>query len=228
MPEMTQNWISLREKIAAVYDDTTQRWLDKQPPVSAEMLASIKSGELTMEDARGKWRAVTKLASFQAGERHLDVGCGAALLALPQLHTAQTRYHGLDLSHRTLAVTAQRSQTPFASLGQGDALRLPYPSRYFSLITAIGFSEYLPPHALTDFFKETNRVLAISGRLVMDFLDTATQGVAHARIFEAERGLKIFTPSYADIDRALAQTGLQATRSLSFERRILHRIQRGF
>lgn len=225
---MTQNWLSLREKITTVYDDATQRWLNKQPPVSTDMLARIKSGALTMEDARGKWRAVAKLASFQAGERHLDVGCGAALLALSQLRAAQTQYHGLDLSHRTLTVTAQRAQTPFASLTQGDALRLPYPSRYFSLITAIGFSEYLPPHALIAFFKEANRVLAISGRLVMDFLDIATQGAEHAHIFETARGLRIFPLGYADIDRALMQSDLQATRSLSFERRVVHRIQRGF
>ena len=225
---MTQDWFLLREKITAVYNDSTERWLNRQAPVSHEMLARIRAGELTMEDARGKWRAVAKLADFQAGERHLDAGCGAALLALPQLRSAQTQYHGLDLSRRTLAVTAQRSQTPFASLAQGDALRLPYPSRYFSLITAIGFSEYLPPTALIAFFKEANRVLALSGRLVMDFLDVATTGTAHTRIFEAERGLTIFTPSYADIDHTLVQAGLQATRSLSFERRVVHRIQRGF
>ena len=225
---MAQNWATLRAKITAVYDDTTQRWLDKQLPVSTEMMAQIKSGELTMEDARSKWNAVAKLASFQVGERHLDVGCGAALLALPQLRKAQTQYHGLDLSHLTLTVTAQRAQVPFVLLGQGDALRLPYPDQYFSVITAIGFSEYLPPSTLVTFFKEINRVLAISGRLVMDFLDAATHGADHTRIFEAGRGLTVFTPSYADVDNFLAKTGLQITRSLSFERRVVHRIQRGF
>lgn len=217
-----------RNKIAAAFDTATERWLNRQPPADAETMARIRAGELRPENPRATWAAVAKLAAFQPDERHLDIGCGAALLTIPQLRAAQTAYFGLDVSTRTLAVAAERGAGLFRGLCAADGARIPFADGTFSLVTAVGVSEFLPTEYLLSVLKETKRILAFGGRLVIDFLDGTTSGAEHSRQLEAARGLEILTHSYADVDALAAASGLVVTRSVTIERRVVHRLMRGF
>ncbi len=217
-----------RNRIAAAFDTATERWLKHQPPADAETMARIRAGELRPENPRATWAAVAKLAAFQPDERHLDIGCGAALLTIPQLRAAQTAYFGLDVSKRTLAVVDERGAGLFRGLCAADGANIPFADGTFSLVTAVGVSEFLPPPYLFSVLKEVKRVLAPGGRLVMDFLDGTTSGAEHSRQLEAARGLNVFIPTYAEIDRLIADAGLILSRSVTVERRLVQRIARGF
>ena len=216
-----------RNQIAAAFDTATKRWLNRQPPADPDTIARIRAGELRPENPRATWAAVAKLAAFQPGEHHLDIGCGAALLTIPQLRAARTAYFGLDVSARTLAVVAERGAGLFRGLCAADGANIPFADSTFSLVTAIGVSEFLPPPYLLSVLKAAKRVLAPGGRLVIDFLDGTTVGAEHSRQLEAARGLTVFVPSYADIDRMVAAVGLILTRSVTVERRVVHRLAWG-
>ena len=221
------DFIARRNRIAAAFDAVTERWLNRQPPADAETMARIRAGELHPENPRATWAAVAKLAAFQPGERHLDVGCGAALLTIPQLRAARTAYFGVDVSTRTLAVTARRADGLFRGLCAADGANIPFADGTFALVTAVGVSEFLPAEYLLSVLKAVKRVLAPGGRLVMDFLDGATTGAEHSRQLEAARGLEIFIHSYADVDALAAVAGLMVARSVTSERRTVHRMVRG-
>ncbi len=217
-----------RNQIAAAFDAATDRWLNRQPPADSETMARIRAGKLRPENPRTTWAAVAKLAAFQPDERHLDIGCGAALLTIPQLRAARTEYFGLDVSARTLAVVAQRAGGLFGGLCAADGANIPFADGTFSLVTAIGVSEFLPLPYLLSVLKEVKRVLSPGGRLVMDFLDGTTDGAEHSRQLESARGLTVFIPTYADIDRLIADAGMILSRSITVERRMVQRIARGF
>lgn len=221
------NFTAHRNKIAAAFDTATERWQNRQPPANAATMARIRAGELRPEDPRRTWAAVAKLAAFQPDEPHLDIGCGAALLTIPQLRAARTAYFGVDVSARTLAVTAQRGAGLFRGLCAADGARNPFADGAFSLVTAVGVSEFLPAEYLLSVLKEVKRVLAPGGRLVMDFLDGTTTGAEHSRQLEAARGLEVFIHSYADVDALATSAGLLVARSVTSERRTVHRMVRG-
>lgn len=213
-------------QIERIYDEAAQRWQQKQPPFDAATLSTLKAQRIRPEDARARWRAVEKLAAFQAHEMHLDLGCGSALMALPALRAAQTRYIGLDLSHLTLAITATHTSQHTPGFSQGEAAALPFAAASFDIVTAIGMSEYWPDDYLQLMLREIARVLAPNGRLVIDFLDGTKAARQQTEAFEALRGLTVYSPTYTDIQTMLSAAGLQQSRLLSTERRQVVRANR--
>lgn len=217
----------LRRQVTAVYDEVLRRYLDGNPPYSRETLAEIKARGLTFEDWKLKWRVVLKQAKLEAGQRQLDVGCGAALLAVGGLQNGAD-YYGLDLSASTLAFVAReaarRGINNVRQLAVAEARHLPYPGGFFDVVTAVGFSEYWPFDYLAAALREMARVLAPGGRLIFDALDGARSGSDHSRQIEALRGLNVYLPTYGATDEAFDRAGLRTVRTVGVERRVVYNL----
>jgi SAM-dependent methyltransferase len=218
---------SIRGQVTGIQDEILDRYLAGRPPLPGQTLAAIKRRGLTFEDWKLKWRVVLKQANLQPGQRQLDVGCGAALLAIAGLQN-RADYYGADLSTRTLAyVAAQvaaKGLTNLRSLVTAEARALPFAGASFDIITAIGFSEYWPLDYLAAGIAEMARLLVHGGRLIFDVLDSTRSGTEHSRQIEGLGGVQVFVPTYASADQAFARAGLEKTRAVSVDRRVVYNL----
>jgi SAM-dependent methyltransferase len=99
--------------------------------------------------------------------RILDIGCGTGRWLGELVHAGvdPARLHGVDLlADRVAAAVAS---VPGAEIRQGDALRLPYPSGHFELVTMFTLLSSLPSRELVHAaLVEADRVLAGGGLLL--------------------------------------------------------------
>ena len=97
-----------------------------------------------------------------AGERLLDLGCGAGVLA-QVLGSRYREIHGLDLSARAVAAAAHRGMR--AQTWDLNDAPLPYPAEYFDAVTALSVLQYvLDPVALV---REAARVVRPGGQVCL-------------------------------------------------------------
>ena len=113
----------------------------------------------------------------QAGERVLDVGCGAgtAELILSALQPGGVHFVGVDLARTRLhdARRAMREQGVAAELATADAQRLPFAPASFDAAFAVAVLQHVPqPRAVVGGLR---RVLRPGGRLVLAEPDNAAR-----------------------------------------------------
>jgi len=113
----------------------------------------------------------------QAGERVLDVGCGAgtAELILAALQPGGVHFVGIDLVPQRLrdARRAMREQGVAAELAAADAARLPFAAASFDAAFAVAVLQHVPkPRAVIDALR---RILRPGGRLVLAEPDNAAR-----------------------------------------------------
>ncbi len=108
-------------------------------------------------------RVLRGLAAVRAGERVLEVGCGAGhvLAGFPQ-----ARRTGIDLSETMLA-SARRRLGPDVALCRALADRLPFPAGSFDVVLCTEVLEHTPDPQAT--LRELLRVAGSSGRVVLSF-----------------------------------------------------------
>jgi SAM-dependent methyltransferase len=122
------------------------------------------------EEASRAVRLILSAAPHDAGERTLDLGCGAGRhlhpLAASGLHPV-----GLDLSWPLLEV-ARGAGVPLA---RGDMRRLPFADRSFALVTSFftSFGYFTEEEEDLRVLREVWRVLRPGGTLALDFLNAA-------------------------------------------------------
>jgi arsenite methyltransferase len=131
----------------------------------------LSAGQRPERIARRK--ELIEALAVQSGDRVLDVGCGAGLLAaeIAALVGPAGRVEGVDISEDMLAVaqTGSRDQ-PFSSwihFGRADAAELPFPDGSFDAVVSYMVYEYVAP--IDKALSELRRVLRRGGRaLVVD------------------------------------------------------------
>ena len=96
-----------------------------------------------------------------AGMRVLDVGCGVGHLVAWLAERVPARYHGLDLSVRSLQVARDR----VSGVSVGDAERLPFRDAAYDRVVCNGAAHHLPD--LGAALHEMHRVLRPSGRVIL-------------------------------------------------------------
>jgi SAM-dependent methyltransferase len=137
----------------------------------------------TLKHLRDRWWDASFTAFLQeallpqAGERVLDVGCGAgtAELILSALQPGGVHFIGIDLVRARLrdARRAMREQGVAAELATADAARLPFASASFDAAFAVAVLQHVPkPRAVIDALR---RVLRPGGRLVLAEPDNAAR-----------------------------------------------------
>lgn len=137
----------------------------------------------TLKHLRDRWWDASFTAFLQealmpqAGERVLDVGCGAgtAELILSALQPGGARFVGIDLLHPRLrdARRAMREQGVAAELATADAARLPFAAASFDAAFAVAVLQQVPrPRAAIEHLR---RVLRPGGRLVIAEPDNAAR-----------------------------------------------------
>jgi SAM-dependent methyltransferase len=137
----------------------------------------------TLKHLRDRWWDASFTAFLQealmpqAGERVLDVGCGAgtAELILSALQPGGVHFVGIDLLHPRLrdAKRAMRDQGVVAELAAADASRLPFAAATFDAAFAVAVLQHVPkPRAVIDHLR---RVLRPGGRLVIAEPDNAAR-----------------------------------------------------
>jgi SAM-dependent methyltransferase len=137
----------------------------------------------TLKHLRDRWWDASFTAFLQealmprAGERVLDVGCGAgtAELILSALQPGGVHFVGVDLLHQRLrdARRAMRDQDVAAELATADASRLPFAAETFDAAFAVAVLQHVPrPRAVIDHLR---RVLRPGGRLVLAEPDNAAR-----------------------------------------------------
>ena len=135
----------------------------------------------TLKHLRDRWWDASFTAFLQeallpqAGERVLDVGCGAgtAELILSALQPGGVHFVGIDLVQARLrdARRAMREQGVAAELAAADAARLPFAPASFDAAFAVAVLQHVPtPRAVIDALR---RVLRPGGRLVLAEPDNA-------------------------------------------------------
>jgi SAM-dependent methyltransferase len=137
----------------------------------------------TLKHLRDRWWDASFTAFLQealmpqAGERVLDVGCGAgtAELILSALQPGGVHFVGIDLLHERLrdARRAMRDQGVAAELAAADAARLPFAAGSFDAAFAVAVLQRVPaPRVAVDHLR---RVLRPGGRLVLAEPDNAAR-----------------------------------------------------
>ena len=137
----------------------------------------------TLKHLRDRWWDASFTAFLQdallpqAGERVLDVGCGAgtAELILSALQPGGVHFVGIDLLRARLrdARRAMREQGVAAELATADAARLPFAPASFDAAFAVAVLQHVPqPRAVIDGLR---RVLRPGGRLVLAEPDNAAR-----------------------------------------------------
>jgi len=137
----------------------------------------------TLKHLRDRWWDASFTAFLQeallpqAGERVLDVGCGAgtAELILSALQPGGVHFVGIDVARERLrdARRAMREQGVAAELAAADAARLPFAAEVFDAAFAIAVLQHVAtPQAVID---DLRRVLRPGGRLVLAEPDNAAR-----------------------------------------------------
>jgi SAM-dependent methyltransferase len=137
----------------------------------------------TLKHLRDRWWDASFTAFLQealvpqAGERVLDVGCGAgtAELILSALQPGGVHFVGLDLAHARLrdARRAMREQGVAAELATADAAALPFATATFDAAFAVAVLQHVArPRKVIDGLR---RVLKPGGRLVLAEPDNAAR-----------------------------------------------------
>jgi SAM-dependent methyltransferase len=137
----------------------------------------------TLKHLRDRWWDASFTAFLQeallpqAGERVLDVGCGAgtAELILSGLQPGGVHFVGIDLVRARLrdARRAMREQGVAAELAAADAARLPFAPASFDAAFAVAVLQHVPqPRTVIDALA---RVLRPGGRLVLAEPDNAAR-----------------------------------------------------
>jgi ubiquinone/menaquinone biosynthesis C-methylase UbiE len=105
--------------------------------------------------------------ALREGRELLDAGCGTGwwLQRLLDAGSAPDRLHGLERDPDR--VTAARRRAPGATVVEGDVCALPYEDRRFGAVFLVSVLSSLEPAAATAAVRETWRVLAPGGRLVV-------------------------------------------------------------
>jgi SAM-dependent methyltransferase len=137
----------------------------------------------TLKHLRDRWWDASFTAflqdalSPQAGERVLDVGCGAgtAELILSALQPGGVHFVGVDLAQARLrdARRAMREQGVAAELAAADALRLPFAEASFDAAFAVAVLQHVPKPR--EAMAALRRVLRPGGRLVLAEPDNAAR-----------------------------------------------------
>jgi SAM-dependent methyltransferase len=137
----------------------------------------------TLKHLRDRWWDASFTAFLQeallpqAGERVLDVGCGAgtAELILSALQPGGVHFVGIDLARERLrdARQAMGEQGVAAELAAADAARLPFAADAFDAAFAVAVLQHVAkPQAVID---DLRRVLRVGGRLVLAEPDNAAR-----------------------------------------------------
>ena len=122
-------------------------------------------------DVVGQRARTLALLDPRPGERVLDVGSGPGYLAasIADLVGPTGAVHGLDPSPSMNELARRRLDgRPWASVDEGDALRLPYPDAMFDAAVSTQVYEYVAD--IPAAFAELRRVLRPGGRVLV--LDT--------------------------------------------------------
>jgi glycosyltransferase involved in cell wall biosynthesis/trans-aconitate methyltransferase len=147
-------------------------------------------GELPRRLAR-----LLELASPQAGERALDVGCGRGELALGCSWRGAITW-GCDYAPAALRLAKSLESSPELGLGfqQSDAQALPLVSNSFDLVIMADLVEHLTPRALDAALNEARRVLKPGGRLVIHTMPNLwyyRRGYPLFRFYQRLRGIDL-------------------------------------
>lgn len=129
--------------------------------------------ERSDEEAERRADGIVGLLGVRAGERVLDVGCGAGRYARALMRRG-LRVTGVDLSVELLEVARERGMTlPNApSYFRGDMRRLPFRLQFegaISMFTSLGYFE--TPEDDLAVFRGVRRALVPGGRFLLDYLN---------------------------------------------------------
>lgn len=116
--------------------------------------------------------------------RILDIGCGSYPYFLS--HTSFKEKFAVD----QLSPKSEVEDVKWHTLDLNHAPKLPFEDNYFSIITLLAVVEHLDPTALQFLFKEINRVLVPSGRVILTtpaaWSDTLLKWMAGVGLVSAE------------------------------------------
>lgn len=115
--------------------------------------------------------SVVSLIDGDHYKKILDIGCGTGDYA-PFLYSDGNCYFGMDFSFSMVKHAKDRYQQSDHCVRflSADALYLPYPSKCFDLIIAVGFIEYIKSN--DKFLKELQRVIKPGGTLIVQSYQT--------------------------------------------------------
>ncbi len=147
--------------------DSEREWQDAH---GAQLQIEAYARRGTRMVFQRQFALVARVADLGAGQRVLDLGCGAGLFLGWLSGRRDLRLHGLDISLASLRASHERA--PSVHLALGDAERLPYADRSFDRVVCNGAAHHLPHLEVA--LAELRRVLMPGGRIVL-FEPTATR-----------------------------------------------------
>lgn len=153
---------------------------DLLPPDEARSLARFIAARSEIPDQQQAYLALVEVVAPQAGERLLDMGCGAGTIArrLAERVGASGEVVGVDISHAMLEVAHQGATWPHLRFQQADGLTLPFIGNSFDgALLARTLMHVQQPHEV---LIELHRVVRPGGRLAVLEADWGTFAVDHS------------------------------------------------
>ncbi len=108
--------------------------------------------------------------------RVLDIGCGSYPYFLA--HTAFKEKFAVDQLPMPKEM-ATRNQIEFFELNLNQEPRLPFGNDYFDAVTLLAVVEHLNPDSLAQLFKDSRRVLAAGGMVILTTPAAWSDGLLH-------------------------------------------------
>lgn len=166
---------------------------------------------LTLGKAKSLRAQTATLATIQAGEHILDVGCGTGDLTMIAKQMAGTTgiVVGIDASPEMIAVARRKATRASIEIDYRVALieAIPFPDATFDVVLSSMMMHHLPDHLKQAGLAEIQRVLKPNGRVVIvDMKGSAARHLSHSPLAWLHHGVE---RGIEDVMERMKQTGFE-------------------
>lgn len=157
-------------------------------------------------DNDGYWKSIISvIKKYKMSGRMLDIGCAFGFL-IKRVVPYFNEVHGIDISKFAIQRAKKEAPSAILKVVDFDTENLPYPDKYFNLITALDFLEHT--ESIEKSLKKITKKLKDNGYLIIFLPIKDTWAGRINRIFDKD-ATHISVPSRKELFEAINRAGLK-------------------